>query len=161
MESLVNRPIQLLAVPPRKSSGTAPARSFIPVGSVSLLRRFEPARESMAAFLLRSSPERFPFESSGDGLCVLRISPARRGIGLPAGSLILLDSLHRCEPGGFSLLALCDGRILIRKFLPRNDSICFRSVLNSGGSDFIWHPSTEPDRLLWLYPILEFILPMF
>ena len=160
----MNRSIQFPAAPPRKFSAAASARRpFIPVGSIGQLRRFEPARESMAAFLRRSSPERVAFDSCRDGLCALRVTPAfvRHGIGLPAGSLIFLDSLHDCDPGGLTLLALCDGRILLRKFLPRSDGIYFGSVLNAGGEDFIWRPASDSGHLLWLYPILEFILPMF
>lgn len=145
------------------TSSAAPVDSrTVPAGTIWQLRNFEPALESLACFLHRTSPERFSTALSGAGVCALRTVPAEHdGIGLPVGSMILVDSLRWSEPGAVSLLGLRDGRILFREFHPEGDLIRFRSVVDGGGGDFVWRRSSEPGRILWMYPVLEFVLPMF
>ncbi len=143
------------------SAATVDSRT-VPAGTVWQLRNFEPALESLALFLQRTSPERFTTELAGAGVCALRTVPTEHdGIGLPVGSMILVDSLRWSEPGAVSLLGLRDGRILFREFHPEGDLIRFRSVVDGGGGDFVWRRSAEPGRILWMYPVLEFVLPMF
>lgn len=144
------------------SAGTAANNRTVPAGTIWQLRNFEPALESLAGFLNRTSPERFTSELAGAGVCALRTVPAEHdGIGLPVGSMILVNSLRWSEPGAVSLLGLRDGRILFREFHPEGDLIRFRSVVDGGGGDFVWRRSAEPGRILWMYPVLEFVLPMF
>lgn len=133
-------------------------RGEIPLADIALLAGYDPAFEPLAEYLLRNSPERKNDALSGADVCALRVGADDSETGLPADSLITVESGRYPEPGTLNFVALRDGRCLLREFHPEGDRIRLAAVLRDSGEDFIWRREGAPGPVVWMRPVLEVTL---
>jgi len=127
----------------------------IPLADIGLLAGYEATLESLSEYLLRNTPERKSDTSFGIDVCALRFGSCDSGIGLPPGSLIVIESGRYPEPGSLNFVVLRDGRCLLREYHPEDDRIRLTAILKDAGDDLVWKRGGASGPVDWLHPVLE------
>ena len=119
---------------------------------IELLAYYQPALESLRSYLIR----RTGIRNIGDHVR-LEVGENSSLKGVLPGSTLLVGVERYPAPGDLVLIGLREHQLLLRRYLPRDDSIILggdRAV----GPDYVWDVNLDPGFVLWMRPVLEIVV---
>ncbi len=127
----------------------------VPVMSFEQAAGYEPALEPIGDYARECSDELAMFAHEiHPGYFALNVRGDDLSPDFPDGTMILVAGGEFSQRGDVVAAKLRDGRVVVKRYYRRGDTIMLDSV-NDSGKGLEWRSSENPGYIQWMYPVLE------
>ncbi|QSH41496.1 XRE family transcriptional regulator [Lentisphaerota bacterium ZTH] len=127
----------------------------VPVISFAQAATYEPALEPIDDFAVGCADHFELFKSEiKPGYFALDVEGDSMSPEFPHGTTLLVAGGEYPQRGDIVAAKLRSGQVVVKKYYRKNNIIYLESE-NPSGKNFEWHCKSDPNYIVWMYPVIE------